>query len=266
MNHLLRERAPVTEAAWEQIDEEACRRLRTYLAARRLIDFRGPSGWGHSAHDLGRTVPLDPGPGDGVTACLRRVQPLVELRAPFRLERSSLDDAERGDAAVELEPLAAAARQIALAENTAVFHGYPAGGIVGMADGASSLPAVSGEWANYRQAVASAVARLQGAGIGGPYGLALGDEAWLGVSETVKAGYPLLEHLSRTVGEGPVVWAPGLEGAVVASQRGGDFLLDVGQDLAIGYLSHDDLTVTLYLEESFTFRVLEPAAVITIGV
>ncbi|MHB1930411.1 MAG: encapsulin [Acidimicrobiales bacterium] len=55
MNHLFREKAPIGDAAWEQIDDEARRRLRTYLAARRLVDFRGPHGWGYSAHDLGRT-------------------------------------------------------------------------------------------------------------------------------------------------------------------------------------------------------------------
>jgi uncharacterized linocin/CFP29 family protein len=124
---------------------------------------------------------------------------------------------------------------------------------------------VQGEWTNYRNAVASAVARLRGSGVSGPYGLALGDEAWLGVSETIEGGYPLLEHLSRIVG-GPIVWAPGLAGAMVISQRGGDFLLDVGQDLSVGYLRHDDVSVTLYLEESFTFRVLEPDAAIVIGV
>ncbi|MHB1930410.1 MAG: family 1 encapsulin nanocompartment shell protein [Acidimicrobiales bacterium] len=192
------------------------------------------------------------------------MQPLVELRVAFRLERANLDDAERGDIAIDLDPLSAAAKQIALAENTAVFHGYPAGGIRGITEEAQAVPPVHGEWTDYRDAVASAVARLQGAGIGGPYGLALGDEAWLGVSETIEAGYPLIEHLARVVG-GPVVWAPGLSGGMVVSQRGGDFLLDVGQDLSVGYHDHDVDTVTLYLEESLTFRVLEVDAAIAIG-
>lgn len=266
MNHLLREKAPISDAAWAQIDEEASRRLRTYLAARRLVDFDGPKGWGYSAHDLGRVERLQSGPAPGVEARRRRVQPLLELRVAFMLQRASLDDAERGDVAVDLGPLSAAARQLALAENAAVFHGHEPGGIRGITEESShSLLAVHGEWTEYRNAVASAVARLRGAGVGGPYGLALGDESWLGVSETIEGGYPLLEHLEHIVGGGPVVWAPGLTGAIVISQRGGDFVLDVGQDLSVGYLRHDDEAVTLYLEESFTFRVLEPDAAIAIG-
>ena len=45
MNHLLRELAPITDEAWEQIDAEARRSLKHYLAARRLMDFEGPLGW-----------------------------------------------------------------------------------------------------------------------------------------------------------------------------------------------------------------------------
>ncbi len=266
MNHLQRELAPISTAAWEQIDEEAGSRLRTYLAARRLVDFEGPHGWEHSSRRLGGTDPASAPPAPGVEARVRKVLPLVELRVAFTLERAALDDADRGNSAVDLGPLDAAARQIALAENVTVFHGYPAGGIGGItAESAHPLVPAEGEWSRYPGAVASAVARLRGHGVGGPYGLALGDEAWLGVSETIeREGYPLLEHLARIVG-GPIVWAPGAAGGVLISQRGGDFVIDSGQDLSIGYLDHDRSDVTLYLEESFTFRVLEPDAAIALG-
>jgi len=61
---------------------------------------------------------------------------------------------------------------------------------------------------------------------------------------------------------GPIVWAPGMNGGVVVSLRGGDFLLDSGQDLSIGYESHDADSVQLYLEESFSFRVATPEAAV----
>jgi uncharacterized linocin/CFP29 family protein len=266
VNHLLRELAPISAAAWKQIDDEASSRLTTYLAARRLVDFEGPRGWEYSATDLGRAVDVATAPSPNVTAQVRRVQPLVELRVTFSLERRDLDNADRGDPAIELGPLAAAARQLALAENVAVFHGYEAGGIRGITEESShSLLAVKGEWSAYPNVVASAVARLRNSGVSGPYGLALGDAAWLGVSETIeRGGYPLLEHLSRIAG-GPIVWAPGVVGGILISQRGGDFVIDSGEDLSIGYLDHDRTQVTLYLEESFTFRVLEPDAAIALG-
>ena len=61
------------------------------------------------------------------------------------------------------------------------------------------------------------------------------------------------------------MWAPGLDGAVVVSLRGGDFLFESGQDLSVGYDHHDADAVRLYLEESFSFRVNAPEAAIALG-
>ena len=49
---------------------------------------------------------------------------------------------------------------------------------------------------------------------------------------------------------------PAIDGAFVLTSRGGDFELTIGKDVSIGYLSHTDSVVRLYLEEAFTFRVL----------
>ena len=53
--------------------------------------------------------------------------------------------------------------------------------------------------------------------------------------------------------EGEVLWAPGIQGAVLLSTRGGDYELHLGQDLSIGYLSHDAESIELYLQETLTF-------------
>ena len=49
--------------------------------------------------------------------------------------------------------------------------------------------------------------------------------------------------------------------------RGGDFGFYLGEDVSIGYLSHDDKTVRLYLEETFTFLLLttEASVALTAG-
>ena len=94
--------------------------------------------------------------------------------------------------------------------------------------------------------------------------LALGREQYRRVVETAEhGGYPLLDHLGKIL-EGPIVWAPGVKGAVVVSLRGGDFLFESGQDLSIGYDSHDADGVRLYLEESFSFRVATPEAAVAL--
>lgn len=116
----------------------------------------------------------------------------------------------------------------------------------------------------YPRPVASAVERLLCSGISGPYALALGGEQYRRVVETAEhGGYPLLEHLRKIV-DGPIVWAPGVNGAIVLSLRGGDFLFESGQDLSIGYESHDEQVVRLYLEESFSFRVATPEAAVAL--
>jgi len=54
------------------------------------------------------------------------------------------------------------------------------------------------------------------------------------------------------------------QGAVVMSQRGGDFIFEAGEDLSIGYARHDFDAVDLYLVESFTFRVAPPEAAVAL--
>lgn len=267
MNHLLREIAPLSEMAWAQVDDEARDRLTNYLAARRLVDFVGPTGWKHSAHNLGTSAEIDsPTKVAGVKARTRKVLPLVELRVPFTLSRAELEDADRGNDDIDLDPLASAAAAIALSENQAVFHGYAAASITGITEAVSheAVP-VGGALEDFPKFVATAVERLRLAGISGPYGLALSSEVWTDVVETTEhGGYPLFNHLSRILDSGPIVWAPGVVGGVVISQRGGDFVFDSGQDLSVGYLAHDVTTVTLYLEESFTFRVLGQDAAVAL--
>jgi uncharacterized linocin/CFP29 family protein len=265
MSHLLRSHAPLTEADWGMIDEEARDRLTVALAARKLVDFDGPKGWSHSATNLGRVTALAGSVVDGVRGAQRRVLPLVELRADFSVAREELRAAERGAEDVDLDALDAAALNIALAENVAVFHGWEEAGIVGIAEASSHEPIPLGDAANqYPGAVARAAERLLRAGIPHPYGLALGPECYRAVVETTEhGGYPVFEHLEHIIG-GPLVRAPGVRGAVLVSQRGGDFLYESGQDLAIGYRTHDDDEVRLYLEESFSFRVATPEAAIAL--
>ena len=265
MNHLLRELAPISEDGWNRIDSEARERLTPALAARKLVDFAGPHGWNYAASNLGRTRKLADPPVDGVWGLQRRVLALTELRAPFSLAADELRDADRGAREVDFGLLDEAVRRIAIAENSIVFHGWEASGIVGVLQAAKHDPIVLGEHGErYARHVAKAVETLLGAGVDGPYGLALGPEAYTDVLETTEhGGYPLLDHLRKILG-GPLVWAPGVQGAAVVSMRGGDFLFESGEDISIGYERHSAESVDLYLEESFSFRVVTPEAAVAL--
>lgn len=265
MNDLLRELAPISAEAWEQIESEARRALKVTLAARKLVDFNGPLGWDASAISLGRAERLKAAPEKGVEARRRHTQALIELRVPFELSREELEAVGRGAKDPNLDAVRQAARAAAHAEDRAVFHGYADAGIRGIVEaGATSSCTITEDYGAYLGVVAEATHKLRGAGVDGPYAIALGPRCFTGLNKTLIGGFPVIEHVRRLL-DGPIVWAPAVDGAVVLSLRGGDFELTVGQDFSIGYLEHTATTVRLYLQESFTFRVLAPEAAVPLA-
>lgn len=261
MNNLHRKLAPISEAAWAQIEEEAARTLKRYLAARRVVDVDGPKGFDLSAKGTGHIHAIDT-PGDGIQASIREVNQVVELRIPFELTRQAIDDVERGSEDSDWQPLKDAARKIAFAEDRAVFEGYAAAGIQGIRQGSSnSALALPASTKNYSDTVAHALSELRLAGVNGPYMLVLGADAYTAASGGSDEGYPVLHHV-RDLVDGEIIWAPAIQGGFVISTRGGDFELSIGQDISIGYLNHTDTTVKLYFQESFTFQFYTSEAVV----
>jgi len=264
MNNLYRELAPVSAAAWSSLEEEAKRTFALHAAARKAVDVTGPDGLALAGLGTGHVTTVDP-PADGVTAALRDWRPVVELRVPFTLSRAAIDSVERGALDPDWQPVKDAAKKIAFAEDRAVFDGYAAAQITGIRQ-ASSNPALTlpGEVRDYPDVVSKAVSELRLAGVAGPYSLLLSADAWTAVSETSDHGYPIREHLARVL-DGDIIWAPAIEGALLVSGRGGDYELRLGQDLSIGYRSHDADSVQLYFIESFTFAVYTTEASVALN-
>jgi uncharacterized linocin/CFP29 family protein len=264
MNNLHRELAPVSDAAWAQIEEETARTFKRYLAGRRVVDVQGPAGTGLSAVGTGHLRPIASSK-EGILARQREVKALVELRFPFELDRQAIDDVERGANDSDWQPAKDAARQIAFAEDSAIFEGYTAAGIVGIRQGTSNpkmtLPA---DVRQYPDAIAHALSQLRLVGVNGPYVVLLGAEAYTALAETSDHGYPVLDHVKHLVDD-KIIWAPAIEGAFVVTTRGGDFDLHIGQDVSIGYLSHTDTAVRLYLQETFTFLLLTSEASVALS-
>ena len=264
MNNLHRELAPISDAAWSDIEEETSRTLKRYLAARRVVDVQGPGGVALPAVGTGhlRTIKAS---GDDILARQREVKALVELRVPFDLERQQIDDVERGAEDSDWQPAKDAARKLAFAEDRAVFDGYAAAGIQGIRQGTSNpLMTLPADVTDYPDAIAQALSQLRLVGVNGPYSVLLSADAYTALSETSDHGYPVLEHIKRLV-DGEIIWAPAIAGAFVLTTRGGDFGLHIGQDISIGYLSHTDTAVRLYLQETFTFLLLTTEAAVALA-
>lgn len=264
MNNLHRELAPISDAAWAQIEEETSRTFKRHLAGRRIVDVHGPAGTSLSAVGTGHLQTIK-APRDGILARQREVKALVELRVPFQLERQAIDDVLRGANDSDWQPAKDAARQLAYTEDGAIFEGYDAAGIVGVRQGTSNpkmmLPSDVRE---YPDAIAQGLSRLRLVGVNGPYSVLLGADAYTALAETSDHGYPVLEHVKRLV-EDKIIWAPAIQGAFVVTTRGGDFDLHIGQDVSIGYLNHTDTAVRLYLQETFMFLLLTSEAVVALA-
>lgn len=264
MDNLYRDLAPISQAAWDEIESEARRTFERHVAGRRVVDVTGPYGAELSAVGTGHLSGIDP-PSEGVVARLRQAQPVVELRVPFTVGREAIDDVERGAKNSDWQPVKDAAKQIAFAEDRTIFAGYAAAQIIGIRE-SSSNPELSlpGEVKDYPDAISQALSQLRLAGVNGPYSVLLSAAAYTAVNETSDHGYPILKHLERLV-DGDIVWAPAIEGALVLSTRGGDYELHLGQDLSIGYQSHDENGVQLYFVESLAFTAYTAEAAVALG-
>jgi len=263
MNNLHRELAPISDAAWSQIEEETSRTFKRHLAGRRVVDVHGPAGTILSAVGTGHLTTIKP-PGDGIVARQREAKALVELRVSFDLKRQAVDDVERGANDSDWQPAKDAARKLAYAEDGAIFEGYGAAGIVGIRQGSSNpTKTLLDSVREYPNVIAQALATLRLAGVNGPYAALLDANVYTALAESSDEGYPVIEHVKRLVDD-KIIWAPGIHGALVMSTRGGDFDLQIGQDVSIGYLSHTDESVSLYLQESFTFLLLTTEAAVSL--
>src|SRR5580693_7115663 len=264
MTNLHRELAPVSDKAWTEIEEETTRTLKRYLAGRRIVDVPSSGGIPLSGIGTGHLKPIS-APTEGILARKREVKPLVELRVPFELSRQEIDDVERGAEDSDWQPAKDAAKKLAFAEDRAIFNGYPEAEIRGVRESTSNpIETLPADVRDYPDAIAHALSQLRLMGVNGPYSVLLGADEYTALAETRDHGYPVLEHVKRIV-DTNLIWAPAIEGAFVLTTRGGDFELSVGQDVSIGYLSHTESIVRLYLQETFAFRVLTGEASVVLS-
>jgi uncharacterized linocin/CFP29 family protein len=263
MNNLHRELAPISDAAWAQIEEEISRTFKRHIAGRRVVDLEGPAGAGLSAVGTGHLRPITS--PSGVIARQREVKPLVELRVPFELDRQAIDDVERGANDSDWQPAKDAAKKLAFAEDGAIFEGYAAAGIEGIRQGTSNPKmTLPDDVRMFPEAIAQGLSQLRLVGVNGPYSVLLDADIYTALAETSDHGYPVLDHVKRLV-EDKIIWAPAINGAFIVTTRGGDFDLHIGQDVSIGYLSHTHAKVELYLRETFTFLYLTGEAAVALA-
>ena len=263
MDILKRDRSPISDAAWAEIDEEARRILRANLSARSFVDFNGPLGWDYTAATLGRLSVSDTGKKQEVRYGIFDVQPLIESRVEFDLSTWELDNIDRGAKDIDFTSLDEAAKQSARFEEQAIYQGLSEGKIQGL-QGAADAEAVqlkTGTPGELLESLSEGVSRLVSASVERPYSFICGPDVWAKLDTLSSEGYPLRDRIERLIG-GRIILNPGSFGNFLVSLRGGDMELTVGQDFSVGYVGHTGTTVTLFLTETFTFRVIGPEAIL----
>ncbi len=261
MNILKKSLAPITEDAWKEIQSEADKVFKATLTARNFVDVDGPYGMEFSAVSTGRLYTPENQPKSGVNYGIRQVLPLIEVRKPFTLDIWELDNLSRGAKDINLDDLQKAAEDIALFEENIIYNGFIKGETKGLIKGSEHKSIATPEDPDeFLKEVAGQLIVLRKAYVNGPYTMVINENVWKNLVKLTE-GYPFTKQLNKILG-GRVIVNPNIEKSLLLSEQGGDYELVIGQDISIGYDSHDTEKVKLYFTESFTFRILSPEAII----
>ena len=264
MNNLHRGLAPISDAAWTQMEEEASRTIKRHLAARRVVDVQGPKGVDFSAVGTGHQRQIH-APGNGIEAAQREAKALVELRAPFELTRAAIDDVERGAERFRLVAAQGSRAQDRLRRGSRCLRwvcrrrnsGRPPRRQQPGIDAPFQRKRLSGCGRTSGKPVASGRRQwtlCAAIGNGAVYGHRRRDRRRISGSGTHPASGGRQDHLGASHRRRRRV-----------TTRGGDFELTIGQDLSIGYLSHSETVVRLYFQETLTFQLLTTEAAVVLA-
>jgi uncharacterized linocin/CFP29 family protein len=263
MDILKQQLAPVSSEAWAEIKNEAKRFLAAHLSARRFVEVIGPKGWDYAAVPSGRLVIPENQENTGVVYGIHKVQPLIEPRITFALNIWELDNLTRGARDIDLAPMEQAAISLAEFEDKTIYYGLQEASVTGLKDCNTSQRLTFPEKIDDLLAVVSqGIAQLSVSSIDGPYTLIVSPAKWQKISSHFK-GYPLKFPLEKLLG-GPVILSHFIDEAFLVPANARELNLILGQDISIGYESHNEKEVRLYLTESFTFQIHDPATVIMI--
>lgn len=260
---LYRDLAPITEEAWEEIDERASEVLKSYLTGRKVVKVNGPKGLDYNVITEGRLANVE----EEGNVCYGNyeVLPLTEVRREFEIKRWELDNISRGAKDVDYGPLEDAIKEIALFEDNSIYNGLDSAIIKGIENSREGEEIEFGHGPKeIMEAITEGVIRLKEAYAQGPYTLVVNEEAYKKIL-SVDTGYPFDEKIKKLIG-GEILLSHVVKGAYLLPYDHDDLELTVGRDFSIGYQAHDIKKVRFFISESFTFRVLDPAIIVKFNV
>ena len=258
MDFLKRELAPITANGWKEIEERATAVLSKELSARKFIRVTGPLGRDITSVTTGR---MDVKTKDDIKYGVYKIQPLTESRICFPLSRWELDNIERGAKDVDYSSLDEGVKKAAKFEEDAIFKGLEDGQIDGIYKSSSYETLDFGKTTDETlKAIFDGVLKLDAAFAKKPYVLVVSNEKWYYLNTVVKE-YSLPEKLEKILGH-KIIVSKSIDGAILLPFDDENIELIIGEDYALGYQNHNETAVELFITESFTFRVLDPALIV----
>jgi uncharacterized linocin/CFP29 family protein len=259
---LRRDAAPLSAKVWKAIDDTAVSMVKQTLVARKIADLDGPRGWDHVATPLGTFRPAARPTSEGpVRYSVPDVMMLTEIRTDLALSFATIDIFERVGPTLEPDAIEEAAQKTALAEDHLIFFGGSE--MAGLLTSTKSPRIALSDWSVPGRAVTdllTAVEKLDELGIKGPYEAVLSPRHYYAYLRTTGEGgsYPAAKQLGIVIEK--VHSSPVIDGAVLFSTRGNDFLITIGGDFSIGYRWHDQNAVHLFCVETIAAQLLTPKA------
>lgn len=256
---LYRELAPISNDSWKQIDERATEVLKAYLSGRKVVRVNGPKGLDFNVITDGRLTNIQK--KDGVDFGVYKVQPLVESRIDFEIDRWELDNIARGAKDIDYTPLEEAMKEIALFEDNVIYTGLRNAGIQGLNEVKTVEDIPFGKtYTEIVEAIVKGLVELRKAYAEGPFALIVNDEIYKRII-TMDSAYPLDKKIRNLI-NGNIIYSHVTDGAYLLPFDNENLELTIGRDLSIGYQSHTDEKIKFFATESFAFRVFDPSLII----
>ncbi|WP_047396337.1 family 1 encapsulin nanocompartment shell protein [Cetobacterium sp. ZOR0034] len=258
MDFLKKELAPISANVWKDIEDRAREVLTTQLSARRFVKVTGPVGVGNGGLNTGR---LAIHKKDDLAYGVYKIQPFVENRITFTLNRWELDNLDRGAKDIDYTNLDEALKKAAKFEEEAIYFGLDEACIVGLLKDESKLIEFGKTEEETIKNLMYGVSKLRNTGFAkGPYALVVGLEKYIYLN-MVNLNNPLVKRLEKILGM-PVIVSNNITGALLLPYDDENIELVLAEDFSLGYQGHCNKEVELFVTETFTFRIIDDTKVV----
>lgn len=258
MDFLKRSLAPISSKGWNFIDQRAGEVIKANLSARRFVAVVGPMGQSTESVGTGKMQVYTKGEYQfGVY----KVQPLVEQRINFKMNRWDLDNVDRGAKDIDTSSLDVAVKKAALFEDTVVYEGLEVAGIAGLLHSSQHQVLEFGKtFDETMSALVSGTSILKRYFADAPYALVISPDKWNYLNLIGKdSGF--IKHISQSL-EVKIIVSNNIKNAYLVPMDNQNIEITLGQDFALGFQGYTSTEVELFVTSSFTFRVLDPCLVV----